>query len=117
MTPTWMMISHRYALAESGAWRSMSDPKFQMTMLDTKYEKTRFSRLPGFRMTEIPASERFSRSARRGRSLWSVTGLPLGPVEGEDDLFFLPLLVDLVPEDAEDQHVPVLAALEPRLAQ
>jgi hypothetical protein len=48
-------------------------------MADTKYAKTRFRRLPGFRRREMPASETFRRNAMRGRSLWRLNHVPLAP--------------------------------------
>jgi hypothetical protein len=64
-----MMSSQKYAVAGSGAWRSMKTPKFHTARPARKYEKTRFSRLSRLRNSVMPASETFSRNATRGRSL------------------------------------------------
>src|SRR6266851_2413305 len=107
-----MTCSQKRATEVSGDCRSMKTPKFQSAIADTKYVKTRFSRAPGLRTMQIPARETFSRSATRGRSLCRITGIPLGTVEGEEDLVLLALLFDFFSQDAEHEHIPVLAILE-----
>jgi len=69
MTPVWMTISQKTAVASSGDLRSMKTPKFQTAMPPTKYVNRRFSRLPGLRKSVIPARETFRTSARSGRKL------------------------------------------------
>src|SRR5919198_2499694 len=82
-----------------------------------KYAKTRLRRLPGFRTTDSPASETFRKNAKSGRRLCGVNHVPLGAVEGEVDFVLFPLFLDLVPENPEDEHVPVTASVEPGLAE
>src|SRR6185503_123499 len=92
-------------------------PKFQRAIADTKYAKTRFSRLPGFRRREMPASETFRRNATRGRSLWRLNHVPLATLEGKEIPVLPALFFDLIPQDAEDHDVPVPPVTQRRLAQ
>src|SRR5438034_10771952 len=92
-------------------------PKFQSAMADTKYANTRFSRLPGFRRREMPASETFRRNAMRGRSLWRLNHVPLATLEGKEITVLASLLFDLVSQDPEDHDVPVAAIAQRSLAQ
>src|SRR5437667_5287205 len=115
--PRWMMTSQPKAVVESGACRSMKVPKFQSAIADTKYAKTRLSRLPGLRSREIPARETFRRNAMRGSSLWRLNHGPLDTPEGKQVAIAAALLLDLVLEDPEDHDVPVPAVAQRRLAQ
>src|SRR5574341_70378 len=112
-----MTISQNVAVAWSGDRRSMNEPRFQTAMPDTKYAKTRFRRLPRLRASVMTASRTFRTSAKSGRRLWSVKGVPLGVGEREIGLVLLALFVDLVLEDAEDEDVPEPAILVTGLAE
>src|SRR3990167_6205253 len=112
-----MTNSQNVAVAMSGDLRSMNTPKFQTAKPDTKYAKSRLSRLPGLRASVIPTSRTFRTSAKSGKRLWSVKRVPLGIGEREIGFVLPALLVDLLFEDAEDEDVPVPAVLVAGLAE
>src|SRR2546428_279231 len=111
-----MMISQKIAEASSGERRSMNEPRFHSAMPPTKYAKTRFSRLAGFRSRQTAASETFSRQATSGRRLCGLTG---GEPSAAGVAHFVPAtnLFDLVLQDPEDDDVPEASVVEPGLAE
>src|SRR3990172_6853581 len=106
-----MTNSQNIGVGTSGDLRSMNTPKSQTARPDTKYAKSRLSRLPGLRASVIPASRTFRASAKSGRRLWSVKRVPLGIGEREIGFVLPALLVDLLFEDPEHEDVPEPAVL------
>src|SRR4029453_4933432 len=117
MTATGMRISVRYAVHSSGLARRRKTPKFHSAIEDAKYAKTRLRRLPGFRTSASAARGPLRDNATSGKRLCGLTAVPLGWFERKVDLVLLALGLDLVPQDAEDDKVPVALAVEPGLAQ
>src|SRR3990172_406527 len=106
-----MTNSQNIGVGTSGDLRSMNTPKFQTARPDTKYAKSRLSRLPGLRASVIPASRTFRASAKSGKRLWSVKRVSLGIGEREIGFVLAAHFVDLLFEDPEHEDVPEPAVL------
>src|SRR3989338_3049049 len=114
MTPTCRNCSHRMAVAGSAVERSPNTPRFQTASPAVRYAKRWFRRLQRSAVSALPSSSTLRPSATSGRSLWTSIGRPEAHVR---EPLARALRAHLAIEDREDQDVPALAVIGPRLAQ
>src|SRR2546422_2862384 len=87
---------------------------FPYTTLFRSQAKSTLRRLLRSGARALASSRRFRPSARRGRSLWTIIGLPEPHVR---EALLRSLRAHLVLEDRKDDDVPALAPVRLRLAQ